>query len=98
MADLAVLIPLSPLLGFVILFATLGNLPKGWVACVGVGSVGLSALLVLLTALDYFAPARVEPISVHLYTWMNVGGFSPAVSFYIDGLTLIMLSVICCLC
>ena len=94
MANLAFLIPLSPLLGFLILFATLGNLPRGWVACVGVGSVGLSALLVLLTALDYFAPARVEPISVHIYTWMNVGGFSPAVSFYIDGLTLTMLSVI----
>lgn len=94
MADLAFLIPLSPLLGFLILFTTLGNLPKGWVAFVGVGSVGVSALLVLLTAIDYFAPATAEPISVHMYTWMNVGGFSPAVSFYIDGLTLTMLSVI----
>ena len=47
MADLAVLIPLSPLLGFLILLATLGNLPRAWVAGVGVGSVGLSALFVL---------------------------------------------------
>lgn len=94
MAEFAFLIPLSPLLGFLILFTTLGNLPRGWVAFVGVGSVGVSALLVLLTALDYFAPATAEPISVHMYTWMNVGGFSPAVSFYIDGLTLTMLSVI----
>lgn len=94
MASLAFLIPLSPLLGFLILFTTLGNLSKGWVAFVGVGSVGGSALLVLLTAMDYAASAGAEPISVHMYTWMNVGGFSPAVSFYIDGLTLTMLSVI----
>ena len=94
MADLAFLIPLSPLIGFFILFTTLGHLPRGWVACVGVGSVGLSALTVLLTAIEYFAPADAEPISVHLYTWMNVGGFSPGVSFYIDGLTLTMMSVI----
>ena len=92
MADLIFLIPLSPLIGFLILFTTLGNLPRQLVAIVGVGSIAVSALLVLLTGIQLLESG--SPISVNLYTWINVGGFSPAVSFYVDGLTLTMLSVI----
>ena len=58
----------------------------------GVGSVASSATLVLLTALEFMTLG--EPLSTTLYTWINVGGFSPLVSFYVDGLTLTMLSVI----
>ncbi len=92
MADLAFLIPLSPLLGFVILFCTLGNLPKRPVAIVGVGSVGLSALIVAFTLIEFLSTG--ESFSVNVYTWMNVAGFAPAVSFHIDGLTLTMMCVI----
>ena len=92
MADLAFLIPLSPLLGFVILFCTLGNLPKRPVAIVGVGSVGLSALIVAVTLIEFLSTG--ESFSVNVYTWMNVAGFAPAVSFHIDGLTLTMMCVI----
>ena len=92
MADYIYLIPLLPLIGFLLLFTTLGKLPKRLVALVGVGSVASSATLVLLTALEFMALG--EPLSTTLYTWINVGGFSPLVSFYVDGLTLTMLSVI----
>ena len=92
MADYIYLIPLLPLIGFLLLFATLGKLPKALVAVVGVGSVASSAVLVLLTSVE-FLNLR-EPLSNTLYTWINVGGFSPLVSFYVDGLTLTMLSVI----
>ncbi len=92
MADLTFLIPLSPLIGFLILFLTLGNLPKPLVGIVGVGSVGISALIVGFTLLEFLSTG--EAFTVSLYTWINVGGFSPAVSFYIDGLTLTMMSVI----
>lgn len=92
MADYLYLIPLLPLMGFLLLFTTLGNLPKALVALVGVGSVASSAMLVLLTALEFMTLR--EPLSTTLYTWINVGGFSPFVSFYVDGLTLTMLSVI----
>ncbi|MBT6584614.1 MAG: NADH-quinone oxidoreductase subunit L, partial [Gammaproteobacteria bacterium] len=92
MADYIYLIPLLPLMGFLLLFTTLGNLPKALVALVGVGSVASSAMLVLLTALEFMTLR--EPLSTTLYTWINVGGFSPFVSFYVDGLTLTMLSVI----
>ena len=92
MADYIYLIPLLPLIGFLLLFATLGKLPKALVAVVGVGSVASSAVLVLLTSVEFLTLR--EPLSNTLYTWINVGGFSPLVSFYVDGLTLTMLSVI----
>ena len=92
MADLIYLIPLGPLVGFLILFTTLGNFPKPLVAVTGVGSITISALLVLLLALEFLSDR--QPLTATIYTWISVGGFNPAVSFYVDGLTLTMLSVI----
>lgn len=92
MAEFTFLIPLLPLTGFLILFLTMGNLPKRLVAIVGVGSVGISALLVLFTAVEYLESRQA--ITATFYTWMNVGGFTPHVAFYIDGLTLTMMSVV----
>ncbi len=45
MVDFLALIPLFPLLGFLILVLSQGKLAKNWVPIVGVGSIGLSALL-----------------------------------------------------
>lgn len=92
MAEWIYLIPLAPLIGFLVLFTTLGNLPKSLVAVTGVGSVAISAVLVLLLALEFLADRL--PMTLTIYTWISVGGFNPAVSFYVDGLTLTMLSVI----
>ena len=94
MTDLVFLIPLAPLLGFIILFCTLGNLPKKVVAVVGVGSIAVAALLVLLTGIEFLTRTNPIPNVVSIYTWMNVAGFAPGVSFYIDGLTLTMMFVI----
>ena len=94
MTDLVFLIPLAPLLGFIILFCTLGNLPKKMVAVVGVGSIAVAALLVLLTGIEFLTRTNPIPNVVSIYTWMNVAGFAPGVSFYIDGLTLTMMFVI----
>ncbi len=94
MLDLAFLIPLSPLLGFVILFCTLGNLPKKAVAAIGVGSVAIAGLVVLLLGFEFLTQTNPIPVTVSLYTWMNVAGFTPGVSFHIDGLSLTMMFVI----
>lgn len=94
MADIVFLIPLMPLLGFTILFITLGNLPKPLVGLVGVGSIAISAIVVLLVGLEFLSLQEPQAYSVSLYTWMNLGGFTPKVSFYIDGLTLTMMFVI----
>ena len=92
MADLLFLIPLSPLVGFLILFCTLGNLPRKAVAVVGIGSIAISALITVFVGKSLLG--NNMPLSAEVYTWINVGGFAPAVSFYVDGLTLTMMSVI----
>jgi len=92
MADLLFLIPLSPLVGFLILFCTLGNLPRKAVAVVGIGSIAISALITVFVGNSLLG--NNIPLSAEIYTWINVGGFAPAVSFYVDGLTLTMMSVI----
>ena len=92
MADLLFLIPLSPLVGFLILFCTLGNLPRKAVAVVGIGSIAISALITVFVGKSLLG--NDIPLSAEIYTWINVGGFAPAVSFYVDGLTLTMMSVI----
>ncbi|MDP7577875.1 MAG: hypothetical protein QGH99_13045, partial [Pseudomonadales bacterium] len=88
MSDLVFLIPLAPLLGFVTLFCTLGNLPKKLVAIVGVGSISLSAFIVMLVGMEFLFQQDPTPYVVSIYSWMNVGGFISGVSFYIDGLSL----------
>jgi len=92
MADLLFLIPLSPLVGFLILFCTLGNLPRKAVAVVGIGSIAISALITVFVGESLLG--NNISLSAEIYTWINVGGFAPAVSFYVDGLTLTMMSVI----
>lgn len=92
MADLLFLIPLSPLVGFLILFCTLGNLPRKAVTVVGIGSIAISALITVFVGKSLLG--NNIPLSAEIYTWINVGGFAPAVSFYVDGLTLTMMSVI----
>ena len=92
MADLLFLIPLSPLVGFLILFCTLGNLPRKAVAVVGIGSIAISALITVFVGKSLLG--NNIPLSAEIYTCINVGGFAPAVSFYVDGLTLTMMSVI----
>jgi|TARA_B100001971_G_C18260424_1_gene586259 NADH-quinone oxidoreductase subunit L len=93
MLDLVWLVPIFPLAGFLILFTTIGKLPQPIAAAVGAGSVGLAAVVAF--SADYvFLADGMSPLTVTLYTWMNVGDFSPGLSFYVDGLTLIMMFVI----
>ncbi len=94
MNELLWLVPILPLTGFLIQFVTTGKLPRYWVAFIGAGSVGISALLVALIGIEYLTQAQPVPYTVTLYTWINVGGFAPGFSFYVDGLTLLMMFVI----
>lgn len=93
MIELAWLVPLFPLVSFLILFCTAGHLPRRWVAATGVGSIGLSFAVVLLIGYDMLI-GGAAPGTVSVYTWMNVGGFAPGMSLFVDGLTLTMMLVI----
>jgi NADH-quinone oxidoreductase subunit L len=93
MTDLLWLIPAFPLLGFSILFATQGRLGEGPGAVIGVGSMGLSALLSAVIGYEFITSGSTVYTQT-LWTWMNVGGFSPAITLYLDGLSLVMTGVI----
>ncbi|MFT5484946.1 MAG: NADH-quinone oxidoreductase subunit L [Halieaceae bacterium] len=86
------LIPTLPLLSAVVMILAGGKLPKSLVAMLGAGSVGLSAIIVAVVAISFLD--NPEPFVVHLWTWMTVGDFAPRLAFHIDGLTVVMMSVI----
>jgi NADH-quinone oxidoreductase subunit L len=86
------LIPLFPLLGAAALMLSLGRMPRPLAALVGVGSVGLAALCTALAAAAL--PVDGQAREVVLWTWMAVGEFAPRIAFHIDGLTVVMMSVI----
>ena len=92
MLKLLPLIPLFPLISSVLLMVTVGKMPKRLVAILGAGSVGLSAITTLLVGLAFMETG--QPHHQVLWTWMRVGEFSPDIAFYLDGLTLVMMSVI----
>ena len=93
MVDFLALIPLFPLLGFLILVLSQGKLAKNWVPIVGVGSIGLSALLTAGIGIEFFSQES-EPVGQILWTWMSVDGFTPGFSFYLDALSLTMMFII----
>ncbi|MFT5710333.1 MAG: NADH-quinone oxidoreductase subunit L [Halioglobus sp.] len=86
------LIPALPLISAVLLMVGAGRLSKRVVAMFGVGSVGLSALLVAYVARAFLTTGEIQQVT--LWTWISVANFTPGIAFYIDGLTVVMMSVI----
>lgn len=86
------LIPLLPFISSVLLILTAGRLPRKLIAVFGAGSVGLAALLVFSIGLQFMQTQT--PYSVQLWTWMDIGDFTPGFSFYIDQLSIVMMSII----
>ena len=86
------LIPFLPLLSATLLIISAGRMPRHLAALLGAGSVGLAALCVALLARTYLATGEVQQLT--LWTWMAVDNFTPRIAFYVDGLTVVMMSVI----
>lgn len=89
------LVFLFPLLGFLILAFGRGKIPETLAAVIGVGSIGLSALVTAIVGIQFMqhppaGDAYVQP----LWTWMQVGGFAPQFALRLDGLSLTMMGVI----
>ena len=93
MLDLIWLLPTFPFLGFLSLVLTGGSLPKKIVAVIGVGSIGLSFLVAAIIAAQFLANGEAHFIK-EVWVWMSVGSFSPGFTFYLDGLSLVMMLVI----
>jgi NADH-quinone oxidoreductase subunit L len=92
MRVLLALVPTVPLLGFALLFLSAGRLHHRAIALMGVGSVGVAAVLALALMAGFLASP--QPADVTLWTWMAIDGFSPRVSLHLDALSLVMTLII----
>ncbi|HKK57145.1 NADH-quinone oxidoreductase subunit L [Marinobacter sp.] len=92
MAMATVLSFLFPLAGALILAFSAGRLGARASAVIGVGSVGLAALATVFLVMTH--PGGGSATSVTLWNWIAVGDFQPTIGLAIDGLALVMMSVI----
>ncbi|WP_242916151.1 NADH-quinone oxidoreductase subunit L [Pontibacter liquoris] len=93
MALLCLLIPLLPLLGFIV--NGLGNrkIAKGLVGLIGCATVLASFLISIYLFLDFKANGS-QPYTVDYYNWISAGTLHIGFSFLIDQLTLLMLLMV----
>ena len=89
MALICLLIPLLPLLGFLINGLGNGKLPKSLVSLVGCGTVLVSFALSLVLFFGF-----ENPYTTHYFNWINVGTLNIPFAFQIDQLSLLMLLLV----
>ncbi|WP_028081689.1 NADH-quinone oxidoreductase subunit L [Solimonas soli] len=88
------LVFLFPLLGFVTLAIGRRHFSENAAAVVGVGSIGLSALLTAFIGLQFYQLPAGASYTQLLWTWMSVDGFAPNFALRLDQLSMLMMSVI----
>ena len=84
-----------PLLGWLVLSFSRGRLSENTSALIGVGSVGLSAIVAAYVIWQFNVAPPPGGVYTHLlWTWMSVGTFTPTFTLYLDGLSVTMLGVV----
>lgn len=86
------LTPLFPLLGALVL-AFNPRLPTRLAGLVGVGSIGLAALVMVWLNVAFYSGAD-DGVTQTLWQWVAVEDFRMGFSLYLDGLSLTMISII----
>lgn len=90
---LLVLIPLLPLIGFLINGIGFRHVPKGAVGLIG-SVAALGSFIASVMTLLAFKEAGSQPQVVALFDWITVGELNIPFSFQIDQLSLLMLMII----
>jgi len=95
MAKLLWMIPAFPLAGFLCL-VIFGKSLRRWIAgFIGVGSVGLSALVSVIVAVRFLSHLQPgKAYSRKLWTWIATPDFAATAGFHYDALTMVMVTVI----
>jgi NADH-quinone oxidoreductase subunit L len=89
------LVPVFPLIGFLINGLLGKKISKKTVSLVGPGVVGLSFAWVLGCFWEYLhLPANAKPVEVFVYNWITSGTFNAQAAFLVDPLSLVMLLVV----
>jgi len=86
------LVPLFPLLGFVINALGFGKWSKTSASIIGIGSVLLSFVSVIFLFMEYSGSGQAQTIK--LFDWIVAGDLRIGFSFLVDALTLNMLLII----
>ncbi|MDE3110553.1 MAG: NADH-quinone oxidoreductase subunit L, partial [Acidobacteriota bacterium] len=95
MLGLIWLIPAIPFVSALLLAVGGPRMTRRSVAVVGVGSIGLVALLsILITGSFLSSLPPGNAYTQNLWTWMQVGAFHPQVGFYVDALSVLMTLVV----
>ena len=88
-------IPALPFAGFLVLAVFGGRLSRTLTAVIGAGSVGLSfAAAAAAGALFVSFPPAGSSFTLLLWQWVNVVGFTPAISLTLDSLSVVMVLVV----
>ncbi|NGY05047.1 NADH-quinone oxidoreductase subunit L [Solimonas terrae] len=94
MLDLLFLVFTFPLLGFLVLALGRTRISENAAAVIGVGSIGLSALLTATIGWQFYQLPAGESYTQVLWTWMDVDGFAPRFALRLDELSMLMMCVI----
>ncbi len=95
MMDYVWLIPLFPLIGFLINGLLGKRLSKNVVGTIGSLAVGLSFLLTVAIFLEFLhLPEGSRAVEKTMFTWISAGSFQAQAAFLIDPLSLVMLLVV----
>jgi NADH-quinone oxidoreductase subunit L len=89
------LIPLLPLIGFLINGLLIGRLPKWFISFVGCASIGLSFVLSLFSFFELKGMAAgARMMEQVLFTWIPSGSFHVDIAYLLDPLSAIMILVV----
>jgi NADH-quinone oxidoreductase subunit L len=84
-----------PLIGFLLLSFSRGRFSENLSALIGVGSIGLSAIVAAYVIWQFNVAPPVDGVYTQLlWRWMSVDGFEPNFTLYLDGLSITMLGVV----
>ena len=93
MLDLVYLIPLLPLIGFVIIGLGNKKLPKVLVGLIGCGTI-LGSFLIVLSLLLNVLDGTITSSTVFCFDWISAGKLSLKMDFLIDPLSVMMMTII----
>jgi len=95
MTDLVWLIPILPLIGFLINGLIGRRFPEKVVGWIGAASVGASFVVALLIFLELIGmPASSRSVQKVVYTWMLSGDLNVPFGFLVDPLSMVMMMVV----
>ena len=97
MIDLIWLVPLLPLIGFLVIGIGRNRIPKTVIGVLGTGVVVLSFLLSCVLFIDVYQARELgqnASFTVSIFDWIQVGNLKVGLSFLLDPLSAIMLLIV----